>query len=449
MRLTGLLSRQSRSMFTTTTTNDDNKEKRRHHHHHRHHHHRHHRNNSQGDNINQKTPPDYHQFTNGNSNRNRYNQTKSRSPSANDYHRYGESPMRSRSPSAMSPRVTSTTSLNTSSNQNSINNNSTTSSSGQNLKLPYPVLNDKRELSIIQSILSEKQRHLNEMLEQTMIKLTKYQNDSQTNDQHEQQQRLFRLKQLEDNIKMQLNRLNRQLDYVKFSLELARMTKHSSIVDPNTERIMNDLNKQVQSLFNFMKDSNDRFIKQQQQPINDTRSNLDQTPQTTITTTTPTQSNSTHFESASNYNNTTSQSSQNFNYYRNIPPPPMVPPNQIVNVTNGQSNSPINQFISQQSPSKFPSHYNSHHNPPLPPLPSASHHHSMGQFNNKIHSSPRTPPTPPLPPPQFNSNVNRNSNFPNNRTPPHPSTGNKIKTPPIMPPNQNFNKQRGKFSLFE
>jgi nucleolin len=92
------------------------------------------------------------------------------------------------------------------------------------VKLPYPVLNDKRDMAVIKGILKEKQRGLNEMFEKTLATLNRLDNangsDSENDqlDPEEREQKRVRLKNLHENIKLQLTRLNKQIDYVKVIL---------------------------------------------------------------------------------------------------------------------------------------------------------------------------------------------------------------------------------------
>jgi len=92
---------------------------------------------------------------------------------------------------------------------------------GSNLKLPYPVLNDTRDYDTILSVLREKHSSLNTMLYQTLRTLENIQIN--TKNKQDLNCRKIRLKNLEENIKVQLTRLNRQIDFINFNVEISKL----------------------------------------------------------------------------------------------------------------------------------------------------------------------------------------------------------------------------------
>ena len=144
------------------------------------------------------------------------------------------------------------------------------------LKLPYPVLNDKRDMTAIKQILKEKQRSLNEMFEKTRVTLHNLDSNETAVDQEnehltleEKEQKRMRLRNLHENIKLQLSRLNRQIDYVKVNLELVELRRilereeREHEVERLKKRLV-ELSNQNEDLLVFMKDENRRFLKQQE-----------------------------------------------------------------------------------------------------------------------------------------------------------------------------------------
>lgn len=106
--------------------------------------------------------------------------------------------------------------------ENSFQQNYAGSSAG-NVKIPYPVLNDSRDQKTILSILKNKQDHLNGMLDQTLNTLKNIENENKSHGDFEA--RRNRLKNLEENIKVQLTRLTRQIDFINYGLEVSKISK--------------------------------------------------------------------------------------------------------------------------------------------------------------------------------------------------------------------------------
>lgn len=96
-------------------------------------------------------------------------------------------------------------------------------SSAGNIKIPYPVLNDSRDQKTILSILKNKQDHLNGMLDQTLNTLKNIEHENKSHEDFEA--RRNRLKNLEENIKVQLTRLTRQIDFINYGLEVSKISK--------------------------------------------------------------------------------------------------------------------------------------------------------------------------------------------------------------------------------
>ena len=148
-------------------------------------------------------------------------------------------------------------------------------------KLPYPVLNDKREMSLIKNILREKQRGLTEMYEKTLASLNASDESEAGEDNDDGEQKRTRLRNLHENIKLQLTRLNRQIDYVKVNLEVDELSRIVAGMEANpaadyaeiarlNKRLV-DLNNQREDLLVEMQDANRRFLKQHEQQQQRTR----------------------------------------------------------------------------------------------------------------------------------------------------------------------------------
>ena len=117
--------------------------------------------------------------------------------------------------------------------------------------------------------------NLNQMLEQTQTTLASIEK-SGSKDSAEMEQKQKRLRNLEDSIKVQLNRLNRQIDYIKLNVECAKIKK---VLDEQEDELgdeqigklkrkMSEASKQMEKLLTFMKDANKRVMKQQSDSTN-------------------------------------------------------------------------------------------------------------------------------------------------------------------------------------
>lgn len=152
-------------------------------------------------------------------------------------------------------------------------------------------------MQTIKSILKEKQRSLNEMFEKTLATLKRLErrkagggngsSENEDDDEDSENERLSpeelekkrtRLRNLHENIKLQLQRLNYQIDYVKVNLEMSELRRILEQDDgadnerkrPAGERDRLDkrlveLNNQHEDLLAHMKDANRRAIKQHEQ----------------------------------------------------------------------------------------------------------------------------------------------------------------------------------------
>ena len=102
-----------------------------------------------------------------------------------------------------------------------------------NMKLPYPVLNDKRDQKIILDILKSKQVHLNGMLAQTLETMRNIDMNKGNPNYEDQKARHSRLRNLEENIKVQLTRMSRQIDFINFNLEIHKITRSVRRLEEN------------------------------------------------------------------------------------------------------------------------------------------------------------------------------------------------------------------------
>ncbi|RNA06876.1 hypothetical protein BpHYR1_014862 [Brachionus plicatilis] len=131
------------------------------------------------------------------------------------------------------------------------------------VKVPYPVLNDKREMSLIKEILEEKQQNLGAMLNK-ICKTLQNQNETKPVAQ-ENEQKKARLNILKDNIQIQLQRLSRQLEYVKLHIEMeklqSRVASEASIDQRNElNRRLLDLKRLNEDLTSLMKEANRQYL---------------------------------------------------------------------------------------------------------------------------------------------------------------------------------------------
>lgn len=124
----------------------------------------------------------------------------------------------------------------------------------KNAKLPYPVLNDKRDLKTILNILTEKEEDLNKKINNTK--------KSHKETPKTEPQKRESLKALYINLKVQLQKIEKQLDYVNVSLKIKKIEKQRK--DRNERDYRKDrheqLTKKLAKLSEFMREANNNFI---------------------------------------------------------------------------------------------------------------------------------------------------------------------------------------------
>ena len=138
------------------------------------------------------------------------------------------------------------------------------------VKLPYPVLNDKRDKNIIIDILLDKKVNLEEMLEQTLRTFHNLGKDTNDRNQYddEKEVKARRLKSLEENIRTQLTRLDKQIDFIKWSIDLDKVNKkiEQDAKQFNPEQIHSlkkrsmELSRQIEAILKFMSDENAKVL---------------------------------------------------------------------------------------------------------------------------------------------------------------------------------------------
>ena len=231
------------------------------------------------------------------------------------------------------------------------------------LKIPYPILNDKRDLKTIMLILKEKQVNLNQMLDQTLSTLDNLERERNSKiNRDDLDSRFTRLQHLEENIKVQLTRLTRQIDYINYSLDINKtkkilkkcesMDKHSILNEMNLDysqleqlkKKMIEQTKKVDHLLTFMKDANRRFLNQQEQAKYQHNENKEK----------PIKSIESNYEAYLSEKNTSSDTVTpvlNFSYYRSVPPPKI---NKKISSPEEKNN--LNETSIKVTPSINPNH---------------------------------------------------------------------------------------------
>lgn len=116
------------------------------------------------------------------------------------------------------------------------------------------------------------------MLEQTESTLDELDSAVVDNEELEEvETKRLRLKNLHESIKIQLTRLERQIDYIKVNIEMRRIEKQLNELDEDDidndtdrneaeklHRRLNELEKKNENLITLMKDANRRSLQQQQ-----------------------------------------------------------------------------------------------------------------------------------------------------------------------------------------
>jgi hypothetical protein len=374
-------------------------------------------------------------------------------------------------------------------NQNSISSPSSNNQQQQQtqvVKLPYPVLNDKRDMSQILTILKEKQRNLNEMFEKTRQTLKKLESGGRDSDDYDEtdskvelEQKQSRIRTVHENIKQQLTRLNRQIDYVKCNLEIAKLNKILEDEDKSKndeefsrfKKRLVDLTNQNEDLLTFMKDANRQFIKQQQKEEQKQREKedgeADDDEEDEVENQDQERQKFSFPKQPQNMNQPRHNPGQQpINYFRNVPPPGMPSKNVIPAASTGTISSKFQPYSHLTPPpssnsstaSSSSSSSTSLNQPPQMMMMNNNHqHHHKNQrappiqqngfqANNNQHqqrpvvfnqSRVRTPPPPqhnsvPGAKPQL-SDVNDKMKISDSKS----MSG--VRTPPYPPPPQPFN----------
>lgn len=262
------------------------------------------------------------------------------------------------------------------------------------IKLPYPVLNDKRDMNVIFEILKEKHQNLSAMYEKTCASL-----QNQIDDKEAEAKRA-KIKNLQENIKLQLSRLNRQIEYVKLNIEIQKLSKCFDLeqdkeVKDKLRRKLSDLSKQNENLLSMMKEANRKFLKQhQEQQIKPVPAQTEVKPEIIKPEPAPVVTSS-----------CTAASALPITYYRSIPPPAM--PN---NKPPSASMTPPTSSASSSSSSSSITNQRSQIQTQTAPVstPAAA----MPRYNR---AQVRTPPLP-TPPNQFHPNRQQRARTPPQQT---------------------------------
>jgi hypothetical protein len=125
----------------------------------------------------------------------------------------------------------------------------------QTLKFPYPVLNDKRDITEILTILEAKEVELNKKIQQTKLH---YKEKTSKTDKDMRD----KLKTLYKNFKSQLSKIETQIDYIKTDLRLKKLLrlriKKKDDVYKESQRV--SLSEKHEKLVSFMKAENRKFL---------------------------------------------------------------------------------------------------------------------------------------------------------------------------------------------
>ena len=120
------------------------------------------------------------------------------------------------------------------------------------LKIPYPVLNDKREMSVIVKILEDKRSNMSKVHEDAANSLSNPNLETNVRE---------KLRVLQSTINLQLSRLDRQIEYVHMNIEINQL-KAQKILNEKEKRRLEESIKEMNTTHSFMKDENKRFIRQ-------------------------------------------------------------------------------------------------------------------------------------------------------------------------------------------
>lgn len=130
-----------------------------------------------------------------------------------------------------------------------------------NLKFPYPVLNDKRDLKAILEILEEKEDDLSKKLEQT--KKSYKQTDKQD------EKRKEKLKNLYKNYKSQLNKIEKQLDFIRIQVKIKKIQKNREKKKDKEykKEDLEELKNELEELTKFMKEANKAWLNENKETV--------------------------------------------------------------------------------------------------------------------------------------------------------------------------------------
>ena len=122
------------------------------------------------------------------------------------------------------------------------------------LKIPYPVLNDKRDMKIILSTLEKKMKELGQKKDLNQRNLNQIDKNSAN---------YSKLQQIDQAMENQREKLSKQIEYLKLSLNLESINKKPN-QDPLTRQKAAKLTTKINDLFNYMKNENKNYLIQQQ-----------------------------------------------------------------------------------------------------------------------------------------------------------------------------------------
>lgn len=127
------------------------------------------------------------------------------------------------------------------------------------LKVPYPVLNDKRDMKIILSTLEKKMKELGQKKDINNRNLSHMDKNSVN---------YSKLLQLNQAMENQREKLSKQIEYLNLSLSLEAINKKPN-QDPMTRQKAAKLTIKINDLFNYMKNENKNYLIQQQMSENE------------------------------------------------------------------------------------------------------------------------------------------------------------------------------------
>jgi len=134
------------------------------------------------------------------------------------------------------------------------------------LKLPFPVLNDKRDFQTILKTLETKYSELQNKKEanrKSIDSFSSFTSDKKLLEKNEQM--VDKLKQLDKSISLLIQRLVKQMDYLKLSLNLESIKKRNLMSDSET---ISRMSHTLGEMFNYMKNENKEYIMKQKK-LND------------------------------------------------------------------------------------------------------------------------------------------------------------------------------------